>query len=211
VISLLVIPPAGWAALHKRWAGCWSIPAAIVTTLVLASAYYYRDGLEYGMFGLVPGQRFLLPASALACVPAARVLSGLTSRVSQKAGSLALAVAMVALFVVESSALSALHQSYLSAHAAAQRAVRQLIPDGARVVSDDRAFRRSHRSTGDAAPRAVGSVPRAGPSGACVVWLGRREAPPAPWFSGRTPTVVRAESWLAARPLDRDPSTVGSS
>ena len=40
----------------------------------MASIYYYRDGLGYGVAGFLPAQRFLLPASLLACVPAAAPL-----------------------------------------------------------------------------------------------------------------------------------------
>jgi hypothetical protein len=70
--SLLVMPLAGWAALSPRWSGGLAIPMAVGIVLTMASLYYFRDGIGYGAAGLLPGQRFLLPASLLACLPAAR-------------------------------------------------------------------------------------------------------------------------------------------
>ena len=60
-ISLLVMPLAGWAAFSPRWSRGLAIPLAVGTVVVMASLYYFRDGLGYGVAGLLPAQRFLLP------------------------------------------------------------------------------------------------------------------------------------------------------
>jgi hypothetical protein len=81
VASIVIFPVAGLAALSPRWSRGWQTPAAVAAVVIAASLYGYRDGLTSGLApaaamlaGAVPGQRFILPASVIACVPAARWL-----------------------------------------------------------------------------------------------------------------------------------------
>ncbi|HUA36450.1 MAG TPA: hypothetical protein VMA09_22785 [Candidatus Binataceae bacterium] len=138
--SLAIFPIAGWAAFSRRWSGTWAIPAVCAVTIAMASLYYYRDGLNVGsarntfaalLAGFIPGQRFLLPASMLACLPAARLLNSRTDLLSRGAGK----IAAFAVFVVSFLLLTIAHQSYLDAHAKVQRTLADKLPADAKVAS----------------------------------------------------------------------------
>jgi hypothetical protein len=206
IISLLVAPVAGWAAFSGRWAGGWTLPVSVGAVIVVASTYYYRDGMNYGPAGWIPGQRFLLPASLLACVPAARCLQALRQqlRFSSKVVSLIL-VSALAVFVMGFALISSYHQAYLKAHGTIQTAIRNAIPDRARVVSNDRVFKEFAPVNGIWTVRLMryGRVPTEEErAGAYIVWLGLPgEHPPAGWLAGRSPLVTQAKSWVWSRDL----------
>jgi hypothetical protein len=113
--------------------------------LAMASLYYYRDGLNFGsarvpgglaaIAGLVPGQRFLLPFSMIACLPAARFLSARLSAWDNRRLTTA-KVGALATFVVGFAMLSIFHQAYLRAFASIQQAIRQNLPLDAPIAVD---------------------------------------------------------------------------
>jgi hypothetical protein len=209
--SLLLMPLAGWAALSRRWSGGLALPAAVGTIVLMASLYYFRDGLGYGPVGLLPGQRFLIPASMLACLPAARFLSHHASAIRVPApGSpardplarlapLVSAAALVS-FVIGFTGVCLGHGAYLDAHASVQAAIRSAIPDGATVIVGDRAFKEFAPVLGtwrlvhmrdNRLPIDVGRA------GAFAVWMGPPESsPPQGWFGSPAPMRVTARSWV---------------
>jgi hypothetical protein len=207
--SLLVMPLAGWAALSPRWSGGLAVPAAVGTVVAMASLYYFRDGLGYGLAGLLPGQRFLLPASMLACLPAARFLSHQAATASSPSGptrdlrarvvALTPAAALLS-FVIGFTAVALGHRAYLNAHATVQTAIRSSIPDGATVVVGDRAFKEFAPVLGtwqvvQMRDRQLPS--EAGRDGAYTVWIGPPESSPPPgWFGAPGPMRVPARSWV---------------
>jgi hypothetical protein len=205
-ISLLVAPIAGWAVFAPRWSSGWTLPISVAAIIVLASTYYYRDGMNYGAAGWVLGQRFLLPASLLACVPAARFLTDLRQRF-QLAPLLVslLRVSAVGAFLVGFTLLSVYHRSYIEAHARIQETIKAAIPDGARVISSDRVFKAFAPVNGTWTLRIAryGRIPTEEErQGAYTAWLGLPgEQPPPGWFAGRYPSVTRATSWVWSRDL----------
>jgi len=74
--------------------------------------------------GLVPGQRFLLPFSMIACIPPARFLN---SRISgwDAARLSTIRVGALAIFIVGLAMLSIFHQAYLDAFAKIQDALHE--------------------------------------------------------------------------------------
>jgi hypothetical protein len=179
--------------------------------IAAASLYPYRDGLTSGLSGAaaliagaIPGQRFLLPVSVVACVPAARWLS---SRLPLPAASWPAALRAVALavFVVGFASLSALHQSYLRAHAKVQTALATALPAGAIVAESDQGdilkelapvyeLVEYHR---DDSSGANGQL-----RGAYHVWMGEPgEAPPASITASPRTEMVPARSWVWKRDL----------
>jgi hypothetical protein len=145
VASLAIFPLAGWAVFSRRWSGTWAVPAVGAVVVAMASLYYYRDGLNLGsakvpgalaeLAGLVPGQRFLLPLSMLACLPAAGFLNSRLSTWDR--GRIAmLKIAALGAFVVGFAMLSVFHQAYLHAFAKIQDALHENIPPEAPVSVD---------------------------------------------------------------------------
>lgn len=211
--SLLLMPVAGWAALSRRWSGTLAVPAAVATVLIVASVYYFRDGQGYGLAGLLPGQRFLIPASMLACLPAARFLShraGMMANPHQRLASIALGspfrahlpAAAFVCFVAGFAAVSVWHGAYLDAHAEVQAAIRSSIPEGSRVLVGERAFKEFAPVLGtwrllqtrDRLPNETERV------GAYAVWIGAPgTSPPHGWFSDPAPRHVPARSWVWSR------------
>ncbi len=204
--SLLLIPPAGWAAFMPKHAGSWTIPVTIAAVVALGSAYYYRDGVGQGLAGWVPGQRFLMPASLLACVPAARCLASFGQRMmfSRRMQSCLEATA-VAGFAVLWILLSTYHQAHLKAHAELQAAIRTHIPNGAYVVSSGRMFKEYAPVNGSwnlVFENDEGAPNPADRDGAYTVWLGLPgEVPPPEWFRGRVVSVTKVRSWIWNRDL----------
>jgi len=211
--SLLVMPLAGWAALSRRWSGGLAVPVAVGTVLVMSSLYYFRDGLGYGLAGLLPAQRFLLPASMLACLPAARFLSHHAASIVKPSADAAidlrsrlarlLPAAAFACFVAGFGAVSVWHGAYLRAHRAVQNAIGSSIPDGSTVLVGERAFKEFAPVLGTW--RLVHMRENRVPSqvehdGAYAVWIGAPgNSPPAGWFSGHQPVRVPAISWVWSR------------
>jgi hypothetical protein len=144
-VSLAIFPLAGWSAFFRRWAGTYAVPAAGAVVFAMASLYYYRDGMNLGsarvpwvvaeLTGLVPGQRFLLPFSMIACIPAARFLN---SRLSEwdTARLTAARVVALAAFVFGFVLLSIFHQTFLQTAADIQQALHENIPPDSPVAVD---------------------------------------------------------------------------
>ena len=147
--SLAIFPLAGWSAFFRRWTGTYAVPAAGAVVFAMASLYYYRDGMNLGservprvvaeFAGLVPGQRFLLPFSMIACIPAARFLN---SRLSDwdTARLTAARVVALAAFVFGFVLLSIFHQTFLQTAADIQQALHENIPPDAPVAVDYKVF-----------------------------------------------------------------------
>ena len=196
--SLALMPLAGYAALSRRWSRGLAIPAAVGTVLVMASLYYYRDGLNHGVAGLLPGQRFLIPASLLACLPAARFLADVSARTTP-AIARRLPQAALVCFVVGFFAVSFWHGTYLNAHGDVQAAIRSSIPDGSRVLVSDRAFKEFAPVLGTWRLRQIrdrlpSDTER---DGAYAVWIAPPGGvPPAGWLSDPAPRRVLARSWV---------------
>ena len=213
-VSLAIFPLAGWAVFSPRWSRGWALPVTAAVMVALASLYYYRDGLNVGSArvgivaglaaGFIPGQRFLLPVSMLACLPAARFLS---SRLSEQAQSWqrALRPAALVTFVTGFIVLSAAHQAYLDAHARLQQALWLALPGNAEVALgselelDDlgkelapveRAYNGAHDTL---------HVPAATAYVAYLALPGNR--PPEGWLDGRRAELVRIRSWAWNRDL----------
>lgn len=194
-LSLLLMPLAGWVALSPRWADGLAIPFGVATVVVMGSLYYYRDGLGYGIAGLLPAQRFLLPASLLACLPAARFLN--TRRMPVPA--LRLQQGAFAAFVVGFLAVSFGHDAYLDAHAQVQTAIVREIPQGAQVIAGERAYKSFAAVLGNwhLAQVRNGQVPD-GPFSEPVymMWIGPPGgAPPPGWFVSDA-SRTEARSWV---------------
>ena len=205
-VALLFVPPGGWMAMRRRFAGSAAVPLAIVTVLTLASLYYYRDGMSFGVAGWVPGLRFLLPASLLAVVPAAHWWrrAVLPIRVGTRLRRLA-PIGGTAVFALGFLALSVAHQDYLNAQRDAQQFLRREVPAGARIVGGPGTFKffapvvgRWSVELADDAGRAQAAGRRDG----YVVWIGSPEeqADPA-WFKDRTLHEATVSSWIWRRKI----------
>jgi hypothetical protein len=196
VLSLGIAPLAGWAALSRRWAGTWAIPATTTAVVLLAALYYYRDGVEYGLAGWVPGRRFLLPVTVLACLPAARLLASRFGRMQQ--WRVPAQAAVIAAFTIGFGAISMAHQQYLEGQATVQATLRGAIPEGAPVLANAHAFKAFAPVNGRWALRLMrdGGEPAATDRpDEYRVWIGRPgEHPTAGWFAERTPRVVEVRS-----------------
>jgi hypothetical protein len=141
--SLAVFPLAGWAILSPKWSRGWTLPITAAVVATMASMFGFRDGLNVGsarigrtlalIAGAVPGQRFLLPISMLACVPAARFLSARFASIPDRYVAAMRPLALAA-FVVSFVALSIAHRNFQRAHLDAQNALRRAIPPDARIV-----------------------------------------------------------------------------
>ena len=209
--SLAIFPLAGWAVFSPKWASGWAIPAASATALLLASMYYYRDGLNVSstqvgslaafVAGAIPGQRFLIPVSIVACIPAARFLDSYSEVAPRWVIDCARPLALVG-FISGFSLLSAAHQSYLRAHAAVQTALCQAIPASARVtISDEvlkhmapscKVFQRVESERADQIP----------PADSFTVWLGEPGIPPPQkWIAQRESKSFQIRSWIWNRDL----------
>ncbi len=220
IASLGIFPIAGWAAFSPRWSKGWATPAAAAAVVLVASLYNYRDGINTGLSGpgwfiaaAVPGQRFLLPVSLIACLPASRWLDAHLGAsgfrwTRQKAG-----VALV-IFVAGYTLLSALHQNFLRANAIVQRSIAAAVPERAVLVGNDEVlkqlapvYRIVDFRPGDLDESLASRIPDA-----YVAWfVAPGETPPAILFAGRRTEIVRARSFAWNRdlwigiPADRTP------
>ena len=143
VLSLAVFPIGGWSVFSRRWSGTLALPAVSAVMVTMVSLYFDREGLNVGsarvgraiamITGIVPGQRFLLPVSMIACLPAARFLN---SRLIMWRPQRLRAAELAALgtFAVLFAVLSAAHQSYLRAHAEIQQTLYDQLPPNAQIV-----------------------------------------------------------------------------
>jgi hypothetical protein len=211
LVSLAILPLGIWAVLSPRWTKGWAVPAASAVTLLMGSLYYYRDGLNLQSHGIIhllagaiPGQRFLLPVSLLACVPAARWLDSIISKGPIRFQHFVAGLAGAG-FVVCFLTLSAVHQGCLRAHATVQQALDRAVPVGSQVVVlSDLAVR--FGGCKELAPvygiRRCIELDRSDklielPKEAFVMWAGPPGAPaPRKWFSDRDLHVIKARSWM---------------
>jgi hypothetical protein len=215
IASLAVFPIAGWAVLSPRWSRGWSLPITAAVMLTLASFYFYRDGLNVGsarvgtllgfVAGLIPGQRFLLPVSMIACVPAARFLNA-------KFGEAAirwrhpLAAATLAVFAAGFIGLSAAHQAYLDAHLEVQRELNNELPEHAAIALgvevDGDELAKELAPVRNLYDRVDAEGPGAPARGAYIAYLARPgDRPPEPWVAGRSLEVTQIRSWAWNRDL----------
>jgi hypothetical protein len=209
-VSLAIFPLAGWAGLSRRNAQGWALPAAIMVVVIGASLYDYRDGLTSGLHGIgaliagaVPGQRFLLPASVIACVPAARYLDGWRKSAGE-GWTKRWRAAALATFIAGYALVGAMHQSFLRANAAVQIAIARAVPERARLIGNGGILKELapvFRNL-DFRPVDASDARAARESGAYVAWLVAPDAPPpAAIFAGRRSEKVQARSWVWNRDL----------
>lgn len=215
IASLAVFPLGGWAVLSRRWCRGLALPAAAGTMLLLASLYNWREGyFNLGsarvgagaafVAGLIPGQRFLLPVSIVACLPAARFVDArLGEAVRRWSGTLA--VCALALFSVGFTLVSVAHRAYIDAHGVAQQALLRALPANGQIVL------RHELALDDLAKELApvlrvythvdthaGHVPRT----AYLAYLARPgERPPEHWLANRRVELVRLRSWAWNRDL----------
>jgi hypothetical protein len=213
--SLALFPLGGWAVLSPRWSRGWALPMSAAAMVALASLYGYRDGLNVGSArvgwlialaaGLIPGQRFLLPVSMIACVPAARLLDVRLGEAVRRR-HLLLPWGALAVFAAGFIALSAAHQAYLDAHAQVQQVLARMLPAGAEIAignelaGDD--LSKELAPTGQIYDRV--DSPRAGaPAPAAYVgYLARPGGrPPEQWTVGRRMELLPVRSWAWNRDL----------
>jgi hypothetical protein len=209
--SLAIFPLAGWVVFSPRWAKGWTIPATSATMLALASLYYYRDGLNLSasavpstaafIAGAIPGQRFLIPVSMLACIPAARFLDaksvGMPRWICDWARPVALTV-----FVCSFTLMSAAHHSFLRAHAMVQAALCETIPASAPVAISDSVLKEIAPVCHVfelAMPTDDTEVPS---PDAYTAWLGAPGArEPDSWLQNRDAKTFQIRSWIWNRDL----------
>ncbi len=208
--SIVVFPLAGLAALSPRWSRGWQTPATVATVVLAASLYRYRDGLTSDLApaiamiaGAVPGQRFILPASVIACVPAARWLDDRLGRLGF-AWTTAMRSAALAAFVAWFGVIAVLHQNFLRANAAVQSAIARAVPAGGQIIGTGEVLKQLAPVYRNVRLRSVApgdpNVAAAGDS--YLVWMGAPGAEPPPdWTRGRTTEMVRARSWAWNRDL----------
>jgi hypothetical protein len=209
-VSFAIFPLAGWSALSRRFSGTWAIPATCALGLAMCSLYFYRDGLRTGsarigwlafLAGAIPGQRFLLPISMIACLPAARFLTTITPRIPAPLQTTARLAGVVA-FAIFFAGLSFTHQSYVKAHAALQHALAEHLPADAPIgvsgeaikefAPTDRLYSHLDYFDDDAAiPSDHYFV--------CVRLPG--DVPPAAWMRGHRATMLPFRSWAWNRDL----------
>jgi len=211
--SLAIFPLAGWSVFSRRWSGTYALPATGAVVVAMASMYYYRDGLNLGsatvpaavalLAGLVPGQRFLLPLSMIACLPAARFLD---SRLSTSADSRIAAIKLGALgtLVVGFALLSVFHQEYLHAFAKIQNALHENIPPDAPVAVDWDSDLEKEFAPLSVVYRHLTVIydNQAPPDEAYVAMLLRPgQPPPHDWIDRRASREIQIRSWIWNRDL----------
>lgn len=208
--SLGIFPIGGWAAFSPRWSKGWAIPAAAAAMVLMASLYNYRDGINTGLSGIwwfiacaIPGQRFLLPVSLIACLPASRWLNAHLRehgfQWTKRAAGFALAM-----FVAGYVLLSALHQNFLRANALVQRSIAAAVPKRAILIGNDEVLKQIapvYRMV-DFRPGDVDESLAVRTPGAYVAWLVPPNAePPTIVLAGHRAELVRARSFAWNRDL----------
>jgi hypothetical protein len=209
--SLAIFPLAGWVVFSPKWATGWTLPATSAAMVLLASLYYYRDGLNVSssavqsttalLAGAIPGQRFLIPVSMVACIPAARFLDARSKSLPLWVSRFARPAALTA-FIAGFAAMSTVHSSFLRAHATVQRALCETIPATAPVAISDGVLKET-APTCQVFEHAVVTkdfeVPR---REMFTAWLGAAGArPPSGWLEKRDAKVFRIRSWIWSRDL----------
>src|SRR5271163_537462 len=211
VASIVVFPLAGWSAFFPRWTRTWAIPAVGVVVVAMGSLYYYRDGLNFGsarvpggfaaIAGLVPGQRFLLPFSMIACLPAARFLNFRLSAWDTGWISTARAAPLAA-FVLGFAMLSIFHEAYLRAFASIQQSIHLNLPPDAPVAVDPQNVKEfaplptvySHLTVLD-------ETDPPPPGDYVAILLPPGQSPPASLTINRASTDLKIRSWVWNRDL----------
>ena len=210
-VSLAIFPLAGWVVFSPKWAKGWTIPATSAAMFALASLYYYRDGLNLSasavpsaaafIAGAIPGQRFLIPVSMLACIPAARFLDAQSVRMPQWICDWAKPFALTG-FVCSFTLMSAAHHSFLRAHAMVQAVLCETIPANAPVAISDSVLKEIAPVCHVfelAMPTDDTEVPSAA---AYTAWLGAPGAhAPDSWLENREAKTFQIRSWIWNRDL----------
>jgi len=222
--SLAVFPLGGWAVFSRRWCRGFALPAAAGTMILIASLYYWREGLlnvgsaRVGMVvalaaGLIPGQRFLLPVSIVACLPAARFLDALLGEAVRPWNS-RLAVCAFALFSLGFTVLSVAHQAYIDAHSVAQQALLRALPANGQIVLANELpldYLAKELAPVQRVYTHVDTHPTDVPRTAYFAYLARPgDRPPEHWLANRRVKLVRLRSWVWNRDLWIGVPTAGS-
>ncbi|HZC46895.1 MAG TPA: hypothetical protein VE243_10495 [Candidatus Acidoferrum sp.] len=209
--SLAIFPLAGWAAFSPKWASGWTIPATSAAMVALASLYYFRDGLNVSasavpttmalLAGAIPGQRFLIPVSMVACIPAARFLDARSASMPQWICDWARPLALAG-FIAGFALMSIGHRSFLRAHAIVQTALCDTIPANAPVAISDSVMKET-APTCHAFDHATLTDDSAVPApDVFTAWLG---APgthaPDGWLEKREAKTFQIRSWIWNRDL----------
>jgi hypothetical protein len=209
--SLAIFPLAGWVVFLPKWATGWTLPLTSAAMILLASLYYYRDGLNVSasavqsttalLAGAIPGQRFLIPVSMVACVPAARFLDARSRSLPLWVFRFARPVALT-VFVAGFAVMSTAHSSFLRAHATVQKVLCDTIPADATVAVSDSVLKET-APTCQVFEHVVltkdSELPRAD---MYTAWLG---APgtraPNGWLDNRDAKTFQVRSWIWNRDL----------
>jgi hypothetical protein len=209
--SLAIFPLAGWVVFSPKWARGWTLPATSAAMVLLASLYYYRDGLNVSasvvqgtmalLVGAIPGQRFLIPVSMIACIPAARLLDARSKSIPAWVARFARPAALTA-FVAGFAAMSTAHSSLLGAHATVQKALCESIPASAPVAISDGVLKET-APTCQVFEHAVLTKDSAVPSpDMFTAWLGAPGArAPDAWLEKRDTKTFQIRSWIWNRDL----------
>ena len=211
LVSLAIFPLAGWAIFSPKWSRGWTLPITAAVVVTLASMYGYRDGLNVGSArvgrvfalaaGAIPGQRFLIPVSMLACVPAARFLSARFASVGERYVEAVRPLALAA-FAIIFAVLSLAHRNYQRAHYEVQTALRRVIPPDARVVVSPELLKEfapvdglyDHVEDTD-------STPQPAPGAYFALSSPPQAAPSAAFLDHRRSEIVKVRSWIWNRDL----------
>jgi hypothetical protein len=198
-------------ALSPKWARGWTIPATSAAMVALASLYYYRDGLNLSasavqstaalIAGSIPGQRFLIPVSMVACIPAARFLDAQSMKMPHWAGAWARPVALAA-FTAGFAVLSIAHDSFLRAHAIVQAALCESITVNSPIAISDSVLKETAPTCHPFVNAVLTDDSAAPPADAFTAWLGAPGArAPDSWLKDRETKTFQIRSWIWNRDL----------
>jgi hypothetical protein len=210
-VSLAIFPLAGWVAFSPKWARGWTIPATSAAMVALASLYYYRDGLNLSastvqstaalIAGAIPGQRFIIPVSMVACIPAARFLDAESIKMPRWVRDWARPIALAA-FTAGFAVLSIAHDSFLRAHAIVQAALCETIPVNSRIAISDSVLKETAPTCHPFENAVLTEDSTVPPQEAFTAWLGAPGArAPDGWLKDRETKTFQVRSWIWNRDL----------
>ncbi|MFZ2061872.1 MAG: hypothetical protein WAU82_12730 [Candidatus Binatus sp.] len=211
VASLTIFPLSGWVVFSPKWARGWTLPVTSAAVVLLASLYYYRDGLNLSasavhstmalIAGAIPGQRFLIPVSMVACVPAARFLDAQSEKMPSWVSRLARPVALAA-FIAGFAVMSTAHSSFLRAHATVQKLLCETIPGNAPVAISDGVLKETAPICQVFESAVLTKDSAEPPAEAFIAWLGAPgQHAPDGWLKKRETKTFQIRSWIWSRDL----------